>query len=61
MSQMRGLAHWKGRSSFQLPPKMTEKFDHGFRVDLGIRMETEAEMDTVAGGSYAPRSNGGDL
>lgn len=46
---------------FQLPAKMAEKFDHSFRVDIGIGMETEVEMDTVAGGSYAQRGNGGDL
>ena len=45
----------------QLPPKMAEKFDHGFRVDIGIGMETEVEMHTVAGGSYAQRGNGGNL
>jgi len=45
----------------QLPQKMTEKFDHGFRVYIGIGMETEVEIDTVAGGSYTQRSNGGNL
>ena len=45
----------------QLPPKMPKKFDHGFRLDIGIGMETEVEIDPVAGRSYAQRSNGGNL
>lgn len=51
----------KDSGRLQLPPKMAEKFDHGFRVDIGIGMETKVEMDTVTGGSYAQRSNGGNL
>jgi hypothetical protein len=47
--------------SVQLPQKMTEKFDHGFRVYIGIGMETEVEIDTVAGGSYTQRSDGRNL
>lgn len=51
----------KDSGRLQLPSKMTEKFDHGFRVDIGIAVETEVEMDTVAGGSYAQRGNGRNL
>jgi len=47
--------------SVQLPQKMTEKFDHAFGVYIGIGMETGIEIDTVAGGSYTQRSNGGNL